>query len=124
RYTEVPSLVEEIRRRFPQSAVPTQAAILSFWDDGKYGEAARIIDTARKSSIRSLRQLATNDAALLAALHGQIRDVERLYVAAVTVDSSIGVRPAPLSRTMNLAFLDVWFRGDQARMVRRLDSAV
>ncbi len=93
---------------------------------GDYAAAEALVLELREKQGRNLlwRSGTSVGLAFLAALRGRIGESERLFRETISMGEQIGFAGAVLGGTIGLASMDAWFRGENDRAVRNMESAL
>ena len=114
------------RTRFP--ANPGSHAQLAFLAavEGDYDAARRQVTALREArpADLSIRSMTSNFLAGLAISRVQLAEGERLFRDAMAADRKRGIAGSQLEGEASLAFMDIWFRGDSAGGVTRMEAAM
>jgi tetratricopeptide (TPR) repeat protein len=85
---------------------------------------ARLLDAARAKPDAFTRSLATRQRAEVALARGRLSEALALLASAHAIDSARGTFVPALYDSVKAAWMEVWFRGNARRAVRRLDAAL
>ena len=114
------------RRRFPGSLGVAKnslsLAVLRGDYDGAEREVRAFAATPPSDAMR--RSKAAQAQAMLAVTRGRLAEGERALREAAASDRERGVASATLGAELHVAFLDLWFRGDTAGALARVDRAL
>ncbi|MFL5577829.1 MAG: protein kinase domain-containing protein [Gemmatimonadaceae bacterium] len=114
------------RARFPRNPGLAKDEVIAAAVAGDYAEAerrARALPATRPDD-PSLRGMSASMRSMLALLGGRLAEAERLTYEASAAESARGVPGSALGAAVRVALIDIWFRNDTARGVRRIESAL
>ena len=118
------SIAAQMRGLFPSAPGQALNALPRLYHEGKHDSIRVLIDRERSSTDPVSRIGAVSAASDLAAVHGRLRESQRLRAEERALLEARGVPPFPLSDSLQLAADDIWLRERPTAGLRRLEAAL
>jgi tetratricopeptide (TPR) repeat protein len=124
RLADVPALLDQLHQRFLNPLADLQYRSELAYNLGQLPQVVHTIDSARSSPNAMVRRWAVASSVPLERLRGRLNEAARRMTDLAALHGVLGVSSPALADTIAMALEDAWFRGQNARAVRRLDAAL